>query len=650
MADQQQTDAIDQFIALPKDERGKLFEQLAPEKQQALLGEIKKRKGAQPVTAPPVTPPAQTQDQPEADWRDKLTRVTPHQSDTPVHAVEDVFSNIGAGGLGVILHPVDTAMGLGKMAWDVSPPGAMVNAAIDLAHGRKPTNPVASTVDQFAKQPLESTEGLIGQTAVLDAAGEAVGPMAKTLKDTSAKFRDTVKESVTGTGPRVTKQLVKDTQDANAKSLEKHGEDVQKHQEAVRDVRKSNVDALNSHIAKLDEVAKDRTAGSAILDAREGLQKGVEDATKDVDVRIEEARHDALEEGNKKYNGVNEKLNHISADPEFVQGSLVDAMEKIKGTSTEPAIFKDMTRKLENGEVPTYEDLQGYYSELGKEISKGSLPGDVYHAFDTLHEAIGDEMQRIADSQGQGAELKAAREYWRRMKQTFGDTSDTVSDRAGKEVKEANPDAAKAQVSEYRRRLLGSFDPEIPKLLDAVDRGTQRLRDLPGETEGRKLAGAKPPEPPEPKPLPKKPELEQKKINTEDVQQAKEKALTARVKHLTAGLQWGAGGMAVFRILADVAHGNIGAVPSGLLEGGMAIGGIEMVSRLLENPKIVEGLTKVTAKDLAQIPPEMRGDLKVVVEEAQKKGIKVDPNLAALVGAAAVGPKTQELQRLRQSQ
>jgi hypothetical protein len=43
-------DAIDQFIALPKEERGKLFEQLAPEKQHALLGKIKERKSAKGAT------------------------------------------------------------------------------------------------------------------------------------------------------------------------------------------------------------------------------------------------------------------------------------------------------------------------------------------------------------------------------------------------------------------------------------------------------------------------------------------------------------------------------------------------------------------------------------------------------------------------
>src|SRR5208337_1958043 len=50
-------DAIDQFIALPKEERGKLFEQLAPEKQHALLGKIKERRSAkgaaQDLTANP---------------------------------------------------------------------------------------------------------------------------------------------------------------------------------------------------------------------------------------------------------------------------------------------------------------------------------------------------------------------------------------------------------------------------------------------------------------------------------------------------------------------------------------------------------------------------------------------------------------------
>lgn len=638
-------DPVDEFMALPRDQQLSTLQGMNPQTQDRVLAEIKKRKGAKTV-APAVTAPTQPQDE---DWRDKYTKIQPHGSGdirglmvNPAAVGREAlttFSNIGAGALSVILHPVDTASGIARTVGD-----AMTHNYGDFA------DQMAPTVQQFIKHPVETVEQGIGQTGVLEGAGEAVGPMARSLKETSRKMRNTVSESVTGTGPRVTSKLVKKTQGENAIAAEKHGQALEEHQTAVRGVRKSNVDALTDHIAKLDEVAKDRTAGAAILDAREGLQHSVEDATKDVDVRTEKARHDALQEGNSKYSGVNEALNHVEANPEFLPDAVINAGEKIKGSDTSVSILSDMEKRLKREDTITYGDLQGYYSELGREITKGSLPGDVFHALDTLHEAIGEEMQRIADSKGQGKALTAAREYWRRMKQTFGDTSDTVSDRAGKEVKEANPEAAKGQVSEYRRRLLGSFDPQIPNLLDAIDKGTKRLKDLPEESEGRKLAGAKPPEPPTPEPLPKKPELEQKKLSTEDVQQAKEEALTARVHRLTQGLQWGAGGMAIYRILADVAHGNIGSVPSGLLEGGMAIGGIEMVSRLLENPKIVEKLTHVTDKDLAAIPPGMRGDLKIVVQQAQKQGIKVDPRLAALVGAGAAtvaGPRTQELQQMR---
>jgi hypothetical protein len=66
---------------------------------------------------------------------------------------------------------------------------------------------------------------------------------------------------------------------------------------------------------------------------------------------------------------------------------------------------------------------------------------------------------------------------------------------------------------------------------------------------------------------------------------------------------------------------------------------------LLERPAVIEFLTKPTDADIREIPPEMRGDLKIVVEAAQRKGIKVDPTLAALIGATAPkGPKTKKLE------
>ena len=197
--------------------------------------------------------------------------------------------------------------------------------------------------------------------------------------------------------------------------------------------------------------------------------------TEQADVRIEKARHDALAEGNEKYSTVNEQLNPLNSKERFLDNAVLDASEKIKGSDTSVPILNDMEKRIKTGDAVTYENLQGYYSELGREIVKGTLPGDVYKALDTLHESIGDEMQRIADSQGLGTELKSAREYWRRMKQTFGDTSDAISDRAGKELKDKNPDYVGGQISEYRQRLLGSFDPQIPTLLESAAKARERL-------------------------------------------------------------------------------------------------------------------------------------------------------------------------------
>lgn len=69
---------------------------------------------------------------------------------------------------------------------------------------------------------------------------------------------------------------------------------------------------------------------------------------------------------------------------------------------------------------------------------------------------------------------------------------------------------------------------------------------------------------------------------------------------------------------------------------------------LLRNPNVIKALTRPTAAQIAEIPVDMRGDINLLVEEAQRQGIKVSPNISAMVGASAsavVGPKTQSLRK-----
>jgi hypothetical protein len=64
-----------------------------------------------------------------------------------------------------------------------------------------------------------------------------------------------------------------------------------------------------------------------------------------------------------------------------------------------------------------------------------------------------------------------------------------------------------------------------------------------------------------------------------------------------------------------------------------------MVANLLEKPSVVKWLTEPTEAQIASIPPELRGNITKLAQEAQKQGIKVDPRLYAAAGVAAAPKK-----------
>lgn len=644
------TDAIDEFIALPRDQQLSTLQKLPQDKQDKLLGQIKQRKfAANAPTIGPNTGPTTFDQRVNA-----LTQMKPVNAKQSIgENVTNFVGDIGAGGLGLLLHPVKAAED--TAASFVPAPLLQWNNARRRAAGQPVSdrdeelanapNPIQAMYQGLNTAPAETIASGIGQGAVTGGVESAVGRVAEVAPPAFRSGLRKLAETATGTGSKTTADLVRKTQAENATAATKHGEDLQQHQADVRNVRKSNVDALNDHLAKIDEVSGVKQDAKSVSTLRKQLPKIIDDTAEDVDVRIEKARHDALAEGNKKYNAVNPELNPIEADQEAIGDARLTAAEAIKGSETKVPILEDMTKHTAKGDTFNYEDLQGYYSELGREISKGTLPGDVYHALDTLHESIGDEMQRIADSQGKGAELKAAREYWRRMKQTFGDTSDTVSDRAGKELSATHPDLPKAQMSDYRRRLLGSFDPQIPRMLDSIDQGKSRLEGLPKEKEVPAY-----PAPPDPKKLPPTPEFNPKKLSTEDIRGAKEEKVRKAAGYLhNRALAFGAY-VTGFKSMAAVSRAlmgdvsALGALPTDVGEGVGTMLGTHAIASFLESPKVLKLLGSPTARDLAEIPPEMRGDLKPIVEQAQKQGIKVDPKLAALVGAT-LAPKHPTLSR-----
>jgi hypothetical protein len=693
------------------------------------------------TTAPDTSAPA-----PKKDWRDPYTKIHPHHLPTAEdiatfgsrsryvgREADNGLANIGAGGLGVIatfgsrsryvgreavkgvanigagglqtiLHPIDTAVGMGKLAYHARE--AATGNSLDLGQDAYQMG------RQFYDQPLETAETMVGQTAVLDAAGKVIPKVIKLGPRVAGKMV----RSVTHTGPDVATDLAKSTEKINtvkegrvAKLNERRAEvdagrakrvedankateervkginerraaadreriakakadndvAIREHEKTVAEADKKLRDAHIKYQAEKTNIENTNRAAEAIPDARQGLETYIKDKTSEADVLTEKARHDALGEGNKRYSGVNEKVGGVQADPVTVRNAIASASESLLGSTMDTTLLKNM-EKAYRDEVPTYSDLQADYSRLGKELVKGDLPGDVYHAYDQLHEAIGDEMQRIADASGVGEDLKAARAYWRRMKQTFGKSSDTISDRAGKSVNEANPDYAAQQADEYRARLLGFFDPRIPTLLQDVAKALERLGKMPSEEAARKMkaevprapeaAEVPPPatksvpdprlplQPPPPKlpPAPRPPlPFEKKTIGAEDLTQANRESLAAKEKKSRTGYSPLLTAVSVFDAMRNALTGNWKAAGMDVATRGLYEVGKQGFAAALRNPKVIEFLSKPTAAQIEQIPPDLRGpSLKPFLDAAKKQGINVDPRLYVVAaGVAASQPK-----------
>lgn len=656
MADLTPDQAIQTLRGLPEDRQRAILGKLSPDVKRGIMSKLS----------------APQQPQPEA-------RTFGNYAAEGAEGIGRGLANSVTGIAQTVAHPIDTLTGL------VSQAGTAVS---DAAKEFRDTSgaPLTQRVGAAALTGLEDAPVIGGMVQHAEQGGERmgspeafgaamegvtsleapklIGPLTRQLAKVPEMARGVAQASV-GAGEKATRGTVADAATAAAKARE---DVLAKNKAADEQTLKDRgkVDEYNDRVAAHNATVASKNA-SVLSEAdqvkqqiarRADAQKELNDVSSRMDVAVEKARHDALEEGNKKYSAVNEKLNNMDADPDAIPSALGDAAEKIKGSLTEPPIFKDMLKRVDKGDSFTYEDLQGYYSELGKELSKGTLPGDIYTAYDTLHENIGNEMQRIADENGQGAQLMDARNYWRRMKQTFGKSSDTIRDRASKAVKGVNPDLIKQQASEYRTRLLSSFDPSIEGLASRAKSLQDEIKSLPSKSSSASEVVPKTTknyaEPQGAKPV-EKPELSTREIREKALDRwAKgEEGLNKwQVRALVAGPIGGIVG-------AMLGHGEGGAIGYGL---GSAIGPA-MVAKLVERPGVREWLTRPPAGELAALQQLPNADrialtdtLRKTAQVAQQTGTKVSPlifqalEIAAPAAAVApLGPRTKQLQEMRGS-
>jgi hypothetical protein len=356
---------------------------------------------------------------------------------------------------------------------------------------------------------------------------------------------------------------------------------------------------------------------------------------------VETAREKALKTGNEKYNAVNEKLNALPADMEKVMGAYGDALDSFGESQAVPSLLRRMEKGIK--EPLTYKDLQSLYSDLGKKLSKGSLSGTTFHAYDVLQEAVGEDMQRIADSQNMGADLSAARNYWRLMKQTFGEPI-SFTDAATKAIGGVRDETQANQI-----RLLGAFDPSIPRQfahVASIEKGVEALPNpVPKRMLTRDAAAKRVPAPKlEVTPLPTPKTFEPQKIGPEEVKGAHQKGMEARQKLIEHKVSWIGVGSLIYTAI-DLLKGE----PPNVMGVGATIGGSLTMqaafTKIITSPEVVAFLEKATPADVAQIPPELRGNFPKILTEAQKRGIKISPALTAGFTTAALAGQQNDSKR-----
>ena len=427
--------------------------------------------------------------------------------------------------------------------------------------------------------------------------------------------------------------------------------------------------------------------------------------------RIRQVQEKTKAKLDEQFEQVREKANETPLDPEkkaridalLDRSSLVadvtEARNFIQGTTEVPKVFKDIINKeteglrelsggrgamsegalrpgnpvydrlVETGQIQppkpsTYNELQGYVSEIGRELSKGTLPGDIFQAYKALQEKLLDRMETIANIQGVGAMMRTARSGYARYMQTFFEPVGPRSSALAKALRERLPENAIPHLSGAEdvrdiRTKLAEFDPGeagqggAAKLYDNYLSALREYRALPKE--GALAKAVKEPTPPKPKeppvaPKPPKPivpkpiETKITKVGTSELDKAKRAALEASVNSTDRFGGW--------ILPMTIVHMTLGALK---LNGALFLTSFldipaylwtrEKIAQVLEKPGVEDWITKPTPGDireLMKLPPEYRGVIQQrtadIVKAQLESGRRVSPQLLGFIAGQATTP------------
>jgi len=479
-----------------------------------------------------------------------------------------------------------------------------------------------------------------------------------------SRARRAAAESAAKTRPFDTAEMVRDTSTKNALATEKARTATEANQAKVEGAREKQAEGRKVDLKKYFEKSqkargeeptslesgrdRSRTEGAS---RKEAVQHGLRREDHEIRGQLKNTRDREHSAADLEYKNLKTLAKDQQADPAFLPDAVDTVSQELPEFRSDPTFVKDVERFVKGGDIPTFEDLQDLRSRLGGELSKGTLPGKTFKAYSNLQDRIDGEMERIitrADPSKAGA-LQHAQQRWRQMKETFYDPNSVLGKFIGAEKgQKFNPEETFGPLrgAEGAVRDLSRYSPELANRLN-------RVRNLYGETRGVRGAGAAPPTPafpPRPAAIPDAAPVEAKTttISPGTLQQMKAERVyqggrTAEgANHPIANAARGIGG----GVAAMWGHPILGAASIIQAVRGGAKGAM---AGMLQRPGMAEELARITPADLRAIDKLRPSDkaaltdnFRELVQEANRRGVRVSPALSAYVGLAAAQGNAQD--------
>lgn len=554
-----------------------------------------------------------------------------------------------------------------------------------------------------------------GYAAAPEALKRAGGALVKGAAKVAGKGADLVHQGaqiVAGTTPeRTTAPLVEDFKAKSADATAKQAEEVQKtnvanqetidkHQTARSDAFQKSQEQNAEHALKTEEVQQANAKEQARIDAlneasqqtetrrgqlaqqlKDGSQKlgeGINDLEKKVRETEVNPRYEAVRRATANDPGIPlaelaKEATH--AEQNILKGSrenikqfreLIRGAPEAQGVETSAGFTKPGEPLYEQlasegaidqgGNLP-FDQLQGYYSELGSKLASGKLPGDMYQALKYVQGKIGESMQKIADRNGAGPQLGEAQKYYRDFMNTFHEKPSAVAatrERVGKLDPEFYSEPfVSGKAGQTGITKLRNYSPDLADLADSLRKSDGEFSSLPKtKTVEAKMKPA--PEPPSPIDMPGRPQLKTPKEveqptapTVEDVRAAKAEEVRKSAQEIGHLSKFDAGVLATSAIGPFFGHWGTLLIDPAYVAAKKAMG------RALDRPAVVRWLSEPTPADLEmlkKVPDRVRSDVQnnikdfISQQRAAGKAVPISDAVAKfLAGSAAESKKPTDL-------